>query len=852
FIDKFRQDKDWEERKHNLYYPFASKGEWEFASWVTKHDLTLAATTEFLNLELVSNMHLSFKSAKDLRDRVESLPSGPKWKSMPWPTEEPTVKPLTLFYRNPLECLQSLLENPLVQDYIHFSPFRLWREAGKLMRVYTEWLSGDAAWEIQDKLPEGATVLGTILSSDKTQLTSMTGNREAHPVLISVSNIDMEFRMKASHHAFLLLALLPIIKFRVKDPAVARVLAYRVHHAIMAFILEPLKKFAEIGTMMNDPLGWRRWCFTPLVGYIVDTPESLLIAAVAGKQSSVTTASYLEFGDPFQHPPRTAEHTLSQLKELEEAYHPWDEMEAYIEEAKQMGLSGVHRPFWLDWPMAEPSLFLTPEVLHHWLKFFYDHVVKWCIYVVGDQEIDFRFSVLRPHTGMRHFKEGISKGKQATGREHRDIMRYLVPVVAGAADVTPGFLTAITSIVNFFYAGQAYRITEANLERLDKLLKTFHENKEAIIEAGARRGKKGVIENWWIPKLEFLQSVVPSIRANGVPIQWSADVTEHYHIVVVKEPARHTNNQNHEPQMVRNLDRKDKCRRFDLATAMVSAGVDFRAPLGRLSGTDRKAVNYFGEASLLKKGAFPNAPKPFRTFTSRNEETAFHLNRDASDVQLTVEAAATRFKLPDLRPALVAYLNKAGQAQLAIGGRRPVLYDTSLPFSKIQFWNSVRIQSKSYHDNSQILVPQTVNAAPPDPSGTWKCGRADAVLVNVDPQFRWPASGLGGHIICQLRMIFRVIPRDNSPPSGTEGFLAYVQRFDMGLVDPASGMVRLRRSTRADLSPKGDIIPLHHVRVPVEISPRFGKTADRRLKKETSLDYSDEYWLSKWFNKEFF
>ncbi|KAJ7847675.1 hypothetical protein B0H13DRAFT_1907156 [Mycena leptocephala] len=66
-------------------------------------------------------------------------------------------------------------------------------------------------------------------------------------------------------------------------------------------------------------------------------------------------------------------------------------------------------------------------------EMFYDHVVKWCIAALGAAEIDFRFSVLWPHTGMRHFKEGISKSKQATGREHRDIMRYILPVIAGAS-----------------------------------------------------------------------------------------------------------------------------------------------------------------------------------------------------------------------------------------------------------------------------------------------------------------------------------------------------------------------------------------------------------------------------------
>jgi hypothetical protein len=94
-----------------------------------------------------------------------------------------------------------------------------------------------------------------------------------------------------------------------------------------------------------------------------------------------------------------------------------------------------------------------------------------------------------------------------------------------------------------------------------------------------------VIDNWYIPKLEFLQSVVSSIQANGVAIQWSADLTEHAHITEVKDPARSSNNQDYESQICRYLDRADKCRRFDLATAVHNAGVDFRAHITHESAT---------------------------------------------------------------------------------------------------------------------------------------------------------------------------------------------------------------------------------------------------------------------------
>lgn len=42
-----------------------------------------------------------------------------------------------------------LMRNPLLADHIEFSPFHIFKTAAKTMRVYTEWLSGEAAWSMQ-------------------------------------------------------------------------------------------------------------------------------------------------------------------------------------------------------------------------------------------------------------------------------------------------------------------------------------------------------------------------------------------------------------------------------------------------------------------------------------------------------------------------------------------------------------------------------------------------------------------------------------------------------------------------------------------------------------------------------
>ena len=127
----------------------------------------------------------------------------------------------------------------------------------------------------------------------------MTGNQVAHLLLISLANITMDYYMKASNHAFMLLTILPVPKFLHKNNRIQGVLENHLVHECIDFVIKPLKKAAKIGVMMSDPLGWCQYCFTPLVSTIIDTPEALLYAGVGGKTSPLTMAAYKQFGNAF-------------------------------------------------------------------------------------------------------------------------------------------------------------------------------------------------------------------------------------------------------------------------------------------------------------------------------------------------------------------------------------------------------------------------------------------------------------------------------------------------------------------------------------------------------------------------
>ena len=55
-MDVFDADPCAEKRKDNLYYPFASRQEWEIASFLLCSSLSMSAVDEFLSLNLVSSL----------------------------------------------------------------------------------------------------------------------------------------------------------------------------------------------------------------------------------------------------------------------------------------------------------------------------------------------------------------------------------------------------------------------------------------------------------------------------------------------------------------------------------------------------------------------------------------------------------------------------------------------------------------------------------------------------------------------------------------------------------------------------------------------------------------------------
>ncbi|KAG2123438.1 hypothetical protein DEU56DRAFT_745404 [Suillus clintonianus] len=822
FLGLFDSDQNSVHRKTNLYYPFSCRRDWKVAAWLLRSGLSMAKIDSFLSLEMIKDLPLSFRSAKELRGRAETLPSGPRWKSQVIPTLHPTKSPVILYWRDPIECIASIFNHPLFHGHIDLTPRKVYTTAEKLCRVYTEWMTGNDAWDMQSAIPKGATLLGTILSSDKTNITALTGDRVAHPLLISLANIHTNTRLKSSTNSFVLTALLPVPKFVHKNKRMKGVLEDRLIHQCLDVVLEPLKQATQHGIMLSDPMGNNHYCFTPL------------LAVVRAR------------ADP-------------------------DDIVTFFREAQKFRLNGVDLPFWRDWALSEPSHFFTPELLHHIHKQFWDHDAKWLISAVGDSEIDFRFSVLQPITGYRQFHSGISKLKQVTGRCQRDVQRYIIAVSADAAPA--GVIAAVRALMQFRYLVQLPRVDEEDLGRILRSLDEFHAKKDAIITAGARRGKGNKpITNWYIPKLELMQSIAPSIRNSGAVGQWSADITEHAHITEIKDPARMSNNINYDTQICRHLDRAEKCRRFELATSLLDhergtqeledldsddedgdADVDAQHIPINVTQDPRQITNYFAIANALQRREVGSVPVPLRSFIVKC--SAFHLAYKPSIQNITVDEVAVKFGLPDLRPAIADFLQREatyGHKHVhAIGGPRRAGPTAVLPFDKLQVWFKIRLQETDSHDNRTVRPSQMLNCAPP--SDPWILGRYDAVIVETNASHSWPSSNLSGHVVAQIRLIMRPIGKSGIPWSWKDRFLTYVQRFDISKDrDPTTQLHLLKRAKRSNGSRMGDVIPVSQLRAPVHLIPRFGVTADTRLTAYNSMEHAAELWLNEFWDKNVF
>ncbi|KAG6380268.1 hypothetical protein JVT61DRAFT_8364 [Boletus reticuloceps] len=123
--------------------------DWQMANFLMMSRLSMRAIGNFLSLGLTKKMPISFQTAVDLRSRIKLLPSGPAWKCRIVDMSHPMKQPIHLYFHDSLDCIEQLFNRSRFAGVIDFSPYQLYTTSERIMRVYTEWMSSDGAWELQ-------------------------------------------------------------------------------------------------------------------------------------------------------------------------------------------------------------------------------------------------------------------------------------------------------------------------------------------------------------------------------------------------------------------------------------------------------------------------------------------------------------------------------------------------------------------------------------------------------------------------------------------------------------------------------------------------------------------------------
>ncbi|KAH7905274.1 hypothetical protein BJ138DRAFT_1138330 [Hygrophoropsis aurantiaca] len=784
---KKRQDSD----GVGPFGPFADAEEWDLAQWLIKN-MNQSATEEFMKLPITrERMQLSFQSNYTFMKAIDKLPTGPEWKCELVTAEgdhegedgEVVNEELELWLRDPIACIRELIGNPTFQKHLAYAPEKVFIDQNGMTRQFDEMWTGDWWWNMQDRLPSGATIAPIVLASDKTQLSQFKGDKSAWPVYLTIGNIEKSIRRQPSRHATVLLGYIPVSKLASFDDN--SLAGYRLFHYCMKRLLHPLIEAGKHGIEMVCADGMIRRVFPILAAYVGDHPEQCLVACCAENRCPKCLVEHDKRGMNTAAPPRHHTDTLRILQS--------ERIGEYPPEFIADGLRAVYSPFWADLPHTDVFACITSDILHQLHQgVFKDHFAKWCMKLVGKSAFDKRFRAMTRYGGLRHFSKGVSMIKQWTGTEHKEMQRIFLGVIAGAVDGE--VLTCARALLDFIYYAQYHSHTDITLQRMQAALDTFHATKDAFIRLGIR-------EHFNIPKLHSLLHYISTIRQLGSLDGFNSENSERLHIDYAKKAYRASSRKDYTIQMARWLQRQE-------AVVWWNTYLDWRLDRELEKGNlDDTSVNSEDEHSQAHNLSTITSPLADNSNTYRLAKRSPHPNTSVSRLQQ--QYGATGFL-----EALTTFLQ---HSHLSKRRYKPTKHD------RFDVYDAAYIQIPGAPHFGATKRQLRIRASPTRTNGPRKpptVARFDTVLVEENKESR-KLGGLNGLCVAEIRVIFSLPPHLGSSAHP----LAYVHYFrPLRSWDENLQMYRIERATRNHL-PHAGIVSLDKVIRPCHLVPRFGPGA---------------------------
>lgn len=450
----------------------------------------------------------------------------------------------------------------------------------------------------QSALPAGATIAPIILSSDKTQLSRFSGDKQAWPVYLTIGNLSKSVRRQPSKRATVLVGYIPVSKLECFSKGKRRSLeSYRLFHECMRSILNPFIEAGKTGIRILCADGAIRHVYPILASYVADHPEQCLVSGCQENFCPKCAAHSSQLGDPV--------HSV-----MKDQTSVWDiiQEEALGDkplEFKALGLRLID-PFWRDLPHCDIFSCFTPDLLHQLHKgVFKDHTVSWATACLdgGEDELDRRFKAMPEHPALRHFKRGISLISQWTGTEYKHMEKVFVGAMLGVSD--PDVLHAVRAVLDFIYYAHFEAHSDHSLTQLDAAWAAFHAHKHVFIREGVR-------EHFNIPKLHSALHYPLSIRKLGTTDGYNTEHSERFHIDYAKRGYAASNKRAFIKQMTLWLDRQEAVDRFQ---AYLDWAEPLHAQLATMAGLeDDEEQDEDNDSDIVMKDAthLGEKPPPYR------------------------------------------------------------------------------------------------------------------------------------------------------------------------------------------------------------------------------------------------
>ncbi|OBZ77534.1 hypothetical protein A0H81_01917, partial [Grifola frondosa] len=874
--------------------PFVSKEEWEFAEWIIASGISQDETDKLLKsgmrqfqLCVASNAakFASYRDNKTLLKTIDLLP-GP---ATSWKLIEITVKgdmqdakgntmteTLDVWARNPVEVVAELLGNPEFKDELEYAPAEVYMgaemEGMDPDRLFEEMSASDWWNRVQTSgdLPKEATIAPVILASDKTQLSTFSGDKVAWPVYLTIGNIKNSVRRRPSRRAMVLLGYLPVSKLSCFRPQDRSLQGYRLFHFAMQQLLSPLVDAGKHGVEMVCADGLVRLVFPILAAYLADYPEQCLICCNKENRCPTCVVPRDERGELVDSCYRDPETTLAAVNDPSSSRFDNE------------GLRHVPNPFWMNLPHANIFNCITPDLLHQLHKgVFKDHLVKWTTKGF-EAEVDSRFMRVPPYINLRAFKKGISSISQWTGNEFREMEKIFVCILCGLHEDSR-VITATRAILDFIYLAHYPSHSTSTLEDMQRALETFHSHKQVFVDLGVR-------SHFNIQKIHWMKHYVVSIIDFGSCDGLSTEISERLHIDFAKQAYRASNRKAYIKQMILWLLRREKVRwmrgyiRWNTALETQNDLVG-NQPTGYdvlLSDRDDDSEDEdLSDDCLQQSGLWTHESVEVLSYPAHPSHESQVVTYDHTDIHLDNHTGTTSRLATDLddeadleesqcttyfspyriarRPglgfytaaeivahfgavsfehALKTFLQRecpTAQERYIEGTITKHPYAVFKQFSRVL--PSLRgVDGDTFYDRIRAC-----------PSSHDQAAYFSTVLYVDQPEHAHTV-GLEGYRVGQVRVIFSIPPslqRLRADPTQANGHLAYVELFTpfTKQPEPHSKLYKVARSF-SGMTRRAVVMPLTTIFRSCHLMPDWGGVADKTWSADTILEECEMFYLN--------